>query len=207
MALARATALTLTAGGLAAVLASCTSTANISDLYTATDATGDHKRTTFYTDSVEVHCIAEAGIGRPDATIEIYVRQLQGYDYLNNNFFPTNRVYAYTQAQPTPGDGIQKVDVSIIPLPPSGNLADATGDVPFEVGHFQCEAYLDGVLERTTVFNIDFPPTCPESYITRNSLCFGYYKLNQVCKLYGDSSDPGQGNCTCTVDKGWSCDS
>lgn len=196
----------LTTAGLAAVLTSC-STANISDLYMSTDGSGDHKRTTFYTDSVEVNCIAEAGIGRKDATIEVIVRQLQGYDYLKNTFFATNRVYAYTQAQPAPADGIQKVDVSIIPLPPGGNLAAATGDIPFEVGHFQCEAYLDGDLERTTVFNINFPPTCPESFITPTSLCFGYYPLNQVCKKYGDSSDPNQGNCTCTVDKGWSCDS
>lgn len=205
MAFARAVALTLTTAGLAAVLASC-STANISDVYTADDADGNYKRTTFYTDSNEVHCVIEAGIGRTDATIDVLVRQLQGYDYLKNVFFTTNRVIANIEAQPQPADGIQKIDMQLDPLPPDGSSTSTTGDIPFPIGHFQCEAYLDGDLQRTAVFNINFPPACPDSFITPSSICFGFYPLSQVCKRYGNTSDPNQGNCTCTADQGWMCD-
>ena len=208
MASARAVALTLTAAGLAGVLASCTSTANISDVYTALDANGDRKRTTFYTDSTSLHCVVEAGIGRPDATIDVLVRQLQGYDLDTNNFYGTNRVTANIENLPAPATGVQKIDMSIAPLPPDGTDASTSGnnDIPFQAGHFACEAYLDGQLQQTAIFNVDFPP-CPTSFITPGSACYGYYRATAVCKRYGDSSNDPKGTlCHCTKDMGWACD-
>lgn len=186
---------------LCATLASCTSTARVSDVYMALDGNGDRKRSVFFTDSKEIHCVVEAGIGRKGVTIEAIVRELQSYDFVADKFFPSDRVAANVEAAPTPGDGIQKTDVVLKPHAPDGS--DASG-APFPPGHFQCEAYLDGSLEQTAVFNIDFPE-CPTAAIRPATTCYGFYKKNTQCPRYGATSrDPAQ--CRCSSTKGWECD-
>ena len=182
-------------------LAACTSTARVSDVYMALDGEGDRKRTVFFTDSKEIHCVVEMGIGRRGVTIEALIRQLQGYDFVGDSFFPTDRVVANAENSPTPGDGIQKIDVVLTARAPDGSEADGQ---PFPQGHFQCEAYLDGKLEDTTIFNIEFPD-CPASLITPGTLCYGFYKQNLACPKYGlTSKDPAK--CRCSTAKGWECD-
>lgn len=196
----RLLALTLSTVTLAGILASCTATANLSDIYTALDGNGDRRRDTFFTDSKELHCVIEAGIGRRGVTIEALIRQLQGYDFQADRFFDTDRVTANIEASPTPQDGIQKTDLVLEPVAPDGSSSD---DAPFLPGHFICEAYLDGKLERSAVFNVVFPP-CPSSTITQNSVCYGFYKANTECPRYGlTSQDPAR--CTCDREKGWVC--
>ena len=186
---------------LCGVVASCTTTARVSDVYMALDGSGDRKRTVFFTDSKEIHCIVEAGIGRRGVTLETIVRELQSYDFVADRFFPSDRVSANIESAPTPADGIQKTDLSLNPHAPDGS--DAAG-APFSPGHFQCEAYLDGVLAQTAVFNVDFPP-CPASAIRPATTCFGFYKQNAQCPRYGVTSrDPAQ--CRCSSTKGWECD-
>ena len=194
---ARITALLVLCG----TLASCTSTARISDVYMALDGNGDRKRTVFFTDTKEIHCIVEAGIGRKGVTIETIVRELQSYDFVADRFFPSDRVSANVETAPSPGDGLQKTDVAINPKAPDGS--DAAGG-PYAPGHFQCEAYLDGTLEQTAIFNVDFPP-CPAAAIRPATTCFGFYKQNAQCPRYGVTSrDAAQ--CRCSPTKGWECD-
>src|SRR5688572_11322159 len=68
------------------VVASCTATANITEVYTSIDATGERRRNVFFTDSKEIHCLAEYGSGRTDVTFEGIIRQLQEYDFERSTF-------------------------------------------------------------------------------------------------------------------------
>jgi hypothetical protein len=182
-------------------LVSCTATARASDVYMALDAAGDRKRSVFFTDTKEIHCVVELGIGRKGATVETVVRQLQAYDFAADRFFATDRVIANVEASPTPVDGIQTLDVALKPKAPDGTDAN---DGPFLPGRFQCEAYLDGTLEQSAVFNIDFPE-CPASTIPSRAMCFGFYKQNLECPRYGlTSRDPAK--CRCSSATGWGCE-
>lgn len=186
---------------LVATLGSCTTTARVSDVYTALDGNGDRKRSVFSTDTKEIHCIVESGIGRKGTTLETLVRQLQGYDFVNDKVFDTNRVTANVETALTPADSIQKTDLILNPKGPDGS--DAAG-APFARGRFQCEAYLDGKVEQIAIFNVDFPD-CPASSIRPGTTCLGFYRPRMSCRKYGlTATDPAQ--CRCSPTAGWECD-
>ena len=177
----------------------CTSTARISDVYMSLDADGNRKRNVFFTDTKEIHCVVEMGIGRKGTTVEAIVRELQYYDFATDQFRETDRVAANAENSPSPQEGIQKLDVLLKPAGPDGS--DASGS-PFPPGRFQCEARLEGELQQTTIFNINFPD-CPTAGIHTGELCFGFYKNKTACPKYGASSHDPAG-CTCTT-AGWDC--
>lgn len=186
---------------LVGVLTSCTTTARVVDVYTALDGNGDRQRSVFFTDTKEIHCIVESGIGRKGVTLETLVRQLQGYDFVNDKVFDTNRITANLETSPTPTDGVQKTDLILNPQAPDGS--DASG-APFLRGRFQCEAYLDGKLEQIAIFNVDFPD-CPSSSIRPGTTCLGFYRPATQCRKYGfTSTDRAQ--CRCSPTAGWECD-
>jgi coenzyme F420-reducing hydrogenase gamma subunit len=198
---ARVGALVVTSCVLLASLSSCATTARISDVYTALDGQGNRKRNVFSTDSKEIHCVVEMGIGRPGVTIEALVRQVQAYDFKTDTFIAVNRVIGNAEQSPGPSQGIQRLDIALVPLGPNGEQVSGQ---PFTPGRFICEASLDGALEMTATFNVDFPD-CPMSLITPSTLCFGFYKNLSVCPRYGVSSTGGP-NCQCDQTKGWQCD-
>lgn len=186
---------------LAGALSSCTTTARINDIYMALDGDGNRRRNVFFTDTKEIHCVVEMGIGRPGTTVEAIVRQDQSYDFAADRFFDADRVLANAETSPSAGQGIQKLDVTLKPVSPDGT---EESDSPFPPGRYQCEAYLDGRLEKVTIFNVDFPP-CPTSTIFPTSRCFGFYKKLDVCPKYGETSrDPAR--CRCSILTGWECD-
>lgn len=183
----------------------CTATANIHDVYMALDSNGDRRRNIFFTDTKEIHCVAEAGIGRPGATIETLIRQVQRYDYDKNQFLDADRVVAQAELAPQPADGIQKLDLSLEKPKPIDGGADQGDDQdkPFPAGRYVCEVRLDGVLSGTAIFNILFPP-CPTATITLGATCVGVYTAGLSCPRFGASSTEREG-CTCTPDLGWRC--
>lgn len=186
---------------LLGALSSCATTARISDVYMALDGQGDRRRNVFVTDSKEVHCIIEMGIGRPGVTVDAILRQVQRYDFVADRYSETNRVFANAENSPQPGSGVQKLDITLKVLDASGQPADGA---PFPTGRFVCEASLDGVLEMSAIFNIDFPD-CPTSTIVPGTVCIGFYKNLSVCPHYGVSAG-GPPNCQCDEIKGWQCD-
>ncbi|MDB5217861.1 MAG: hypothetical protein JWO86_5788 [Myxococcaceae bacterium] len=198
---ARIGALAVTSLLLAGALSSCATTARITDVYMALDGQGDRKRNVFFTDTKEIHCVIEMGIGRKGVTVEGLVRAIQDYDFQADKFFDTNRVLANAEGSPSPAEGVQKFDVSLKPADEKGMIVDGA---PFPPGRFVCEATLDGVLEKVTVFNVDFPP-CPTSFIVPASVCIGFYKSNTVCPRLGASA-VGSPLCHCDAITGWQCD-
>lgn len=201
MVLARTGALVTSLLVLGGVLTSCMSTARVSNVYMALDGNGDRERSVFFTDTKEIHCIVEVGIGRKGVTLQTVVRQLQAYDFVGDRFFPTDRVTASVESSPTPTDGIQKSGIALNPQAPDGS--DAQGG-PYLPGRFQCEAYLDGDLEQIAIFNVDFPD-CPASTIFGGTACLGFYRQNLRCPKYGVTSKD-VAKCTCSATKGWECD-
>ena len=182
-------------------LTACLSTARVNDVYMALDSNGDRQRSVFFTDTKEIHCVVELGIGRAGVTFETIIRQLQAYDFVTDKTFFTDRVTTSVESSPSPSSGIQKADVVMKPRGPDGA---EVSEGPFQPGHFVCEAYLDGKLEQSAVFNVDFPD-CPASTIQARSACFGFYPQNKSCKKYGlTSTDNAQ--CRCSATKGWECD-
>jgi hypothetical protein len=203
----RASALIASVGAVLMLVPSpaCTATANVNDVYMALDANGDRKRNVFFTDTTEIHCVVELGIGRKGVTVETLVRQVQRYDYETNVFLDADRVVAQSEVAPSPVDGIQKVDLSLEKPTtyPDGGTIDDQNDEPFPAGRYICEVRLDGALSGQAVFNVMFPP-CPTAEITLTSKCVGVYTAGLSCPRYGASSTERDG-CTCTAETGWRC--
>lgn len=184
----------------ALTLSACTSTANVHDVYTALDGDGARKRTVFFTDTKEIHCITEVGIGRKGVSLETSVRMVQRYDYERNVFVDSDRVVAQAEGSPPPGNGLQKVDLKV--AKPGGDDG-GDNDKPYLAGRYVCEVRLDGSLEGTAVFNVVFPP-CPTAEITPNTACVGVYTSYLTCRRYGETSTEPE-MCQCTPDQGWRC--
>jgi hypothetical protein len=199
--MARAVPLAVASVLLLAAVSSCATTARINDVYTALDSAGERRRNIFFTDSKEIHCVVEMGIGRPGVTVEGIIRSLQSYDFENDRYFEQNRVLANAENSPQRSTGIQLLDIVLRPAGPDG--ADAAGQ-PFPPGRFVCEVSLDGELAKTAIFNVAFPD-CPTASIRTGTQCFGFYKNLDVCPKYGLSSGDDR-KCRCNKDKGWECD-
>jgi hypothetical protein len=185
--------------GLGAVIAlvslSCSTTARIDDVSMALDGAANRKREVFFTDTVEIHCVIQAGIGRNGVTIEALIREVQRYDFTSRMFVGSDRVVAQAEDAPTPTASPTLVDLQM-------DKPDNNAQGPFEAGRYVCEARLDGDLQGSATFNIDFPD-CPTAEITVGTLCQGFYELGKVCPAYGASStEPA--TCTCQT-AGWSC--
>jgi len=185
-----------------AAMPACTSTANVTDVYTSIDEEGFRRRNVFFTDAKKIVCIAEAGIGRDNVTLEITVRRLQSWD--GERFVDDNVVTNYLESNPQRTEGKPgKFSLAIAPvkLLPNGQLVEDQ-DIAFPAGRYQCEVQLDGKLEGTAIFNIDFPP-CPTTFITPGDKCQDFYKEGTVCPAKGNT---GQTQPTCSCDQGkWAC--
>lgn len=186
--------------GLTALTGGCTRTANVSDVTMALDGEGLRERNVFFTDSKEIHCVAELGIGRDGVTIEGLIRQTQRYDFTARKFFDTNRVLASAENSPGRADGPQKFDVQLQKTNDKGDTGD---EVPFFPGRYQCEIRLDGELEGVALFNVLFPE-CPISQIKKNAVCIGFYEEEKECPAYGNTSTD-EAKCTCNATTGWAC--
>lgn len=192
-----ATALLLVISG-----ASCSTTANVTDVYMSLDGDGTRRRNEFFTDSKEIHCIGEAGVGRPGVTAEGFVRQLQAYDFATNKYEPVDRIVAYGEtALARSPNGLVRLDLSLKPGTATEQAA-GSNEAPFVAGRYQCEVLLDGELEGTAIFNIEFPP-CPPAIIVPFSRCFGYYRENDLCPANGATAAQ-EPKCSCTLG-GWQC--
>jgi hypothetical protein len=189
--------------GVGAVITACSTTANISDVFTSLDGDGSRRRETFFTDTEEVHCIAVAGVGRPDVTVEGSVHQIRTFNFDKGDFELADRYIAFTDLHPQVEKDQKeptKLDFLLEKTDSTGKPSDTA---PYLAGSYVCEVGIDGKVDKTAAFNIDFPP-CPSAEIILNGPCFGFYPKDQKCPRYGLQSSDGA-SCTCTTDKGWDC--
>jgi hypothetical protein len=194
----------VSAVGVAVLVASatpaCTATANVTEVYTSLDSDGARRRNEFYTDTKDIHCIAEAGIGRDGVTIEGFIRQRQVYDFRQDRFVDVDRVLAYSEAGAQKSEGPFKFSLKLAKRDPSG--AELEG-APYPAGRYECEILLDGRREGTAIFNVQFPP-CPPAVILQGQTCYGFYKQNDLCPAAGESGDK-EPTCSCDEKVGWRC--
>jgi hypothetical protein len=130
------------------------------------------------------------------------MHQIRAYDFAANRFFETDRYLGYTEFKPgVTKDGPAKIDLALARVGPDGKPKD---DEPYTAGSYVCEMLLDGKVEGTAPFNIDFPP-CPPAYIVVGGPCYRFYPAGQQCPKYGEKSRD-QKQCRCSEAKGWECD-
>lgn len=168
------------------------------------DADGSRQRKEFYTDTKAIYCVAEAGIGRTDVTVEILIRGLQRYDRQEKEFSDANFVKAYLESHPAPTGGAPEklvLEFKRTSLGTDGKEKE-DDDAPFEAGRYQCEAMIDGEVKGTAVFNVRFPE-CPTVEIKTGDRCAGFYELGTVCPQSGATGDR-EPECSCD-ETGWQC--
>lgn len=190
---------------LTVLSASCTTTANITDVYMSLDSDGSRRRESFFTDTAEIHCIAQGNFGRPDVTVTGFIRQIRAWDFKGNANTEVTRTFGDVDIHPEVSGGAnsppQKIDIKFERVDKNNQPSDSA---PYPEGSFYCEVQVDGVTAKRVPFNIDFPP-CPTSIIANNSPCIGFYSDQAACPAGGNGGDGP--TCNCTDTKGWDCGS
>ncbi|HEY8072705.1 MAG TPA: hypothetical protein VIF62_01310 [Labilithrix sp.] len=190
-----------------------TKTANVDDLYMALDADGNRKRSEFYTDTQQIHCVAEVANHRPDTTVTLRLRSVQLYDLESQKFFDSVRMLGQLDVNPTASEGIQKIDGQLKKTHAGASGADGGANAdedatPFDAGRFVCEVWLDkdpatDAPDLSATFNV-LIATCPPTTIVSGTKCYGFYDHDEKCPEYGvGTSEPAQ--CTCDKVMGWAC--
>jgi hypothetical protein len=114
----------LLAGVLALLLSSC-ATSGVRYVIMTIDTQGKQPRSVFFTDSLNIVCVAMASAANPDTTLDFIVRQDTSTDpWLNNGStdpvgLPSTDVFAATEVTVTPGSE----EVEAVQIPATGIMA------------------------------------------------------------------------------------
>ncbi len=170
-------------------------TAGIYDAFLSID--GERRRNEFSTDSTNIVCSVEVRGARTNVTTELLIRQTQLISLdVPVKATPTNVILVYADFQ---GAGKQILELKPAERKDAGQQAQVK---PFPAGRFQCEVYLDGKLEQTLPFNVNYAP-CPPQRIDNGAQCGGFYEKNRACPAGGvgvPEAGPPEvtpGVCTC----------
>ncbi len=175
---------------LVAGLASCNSAA-IKRGYMSLDNQGERRRTIFYTDTDSIYCIGELAIGRKDVTIAATFRALDFATPPKGDLVPTNTVLAVADENPGgTGDDIMATFQLI-------KTKDATA--PWPAGKFVCELSIDGALEESIPFEIDYPE-CPLQPPLDGDACAGFFLPQSTCTGAITAE-----TCVCSDGGAWQC--
>jgi len=190
----------------ATTLLSCTSTANVSDVWMSIDDDGARRRTLFFADSTSVVCIAEVGIGRTNATVEMFIRQVR--ELAGSEFQETNRVIVANEFRPAPTQGAPtRLALRMVPtaIDPATGRPKEDDAAPFAPGSYRCEVRLDGKAAGDALFNIRYAD-CPAARIVTGQPCAGFYATDPPtsCPANG-ASGAAEPTCSCAGPQGWEC--
>lgn len=199
------TILGASASAIASLTACPIATAGIFESYMSID--GERRRNVFFSDSTNIVCSVEVRGARTNVTTEMLVRQTQVLTFEPPlRATDTNVILAYADFQ---GAGKQTLELKPPDRADAGSQPQAK---PFPVGRFQCEIYLDGKLEETLPFNVNYAP-CPPQRIDPGAQCGGFYEKNRSCPAGGagipEAGPPEVTAGTCTCDGSptamWAC--
>jgi hypothetical protein len=177
----------LTAAALSPFIGAC-SDLEVHAIYTALDGSGNRRRTVFYTDTESIFCDIEYGSTREDITFNAVVRQIK-----DANGAGVNIIGRVGEIAPGISHGTLSFELSH-PVPnPTQPMMNAPSVLPYPVGTFLCEIYVDALdpksgvnssqthaPEMTTQFEIRFPD-CPVSFAADGIVCKDFYRDKQVC--------------------------
>lgn len=189
---------------VASGLPACAATANVSDVWMSIDEDGARRRNVFFTDSSNITCIAEVGIGRRDATLEMLFRQIRAAPFGTDAFEEVNKVVLAREFHPDiTTDGPALVNLTLRPMSlDTDGLLKEDDQAPYEPGSYLCEVMLDGVKRESAAFNIEYAP-CPTAIIQEGVPCKGFYTVGTRCPVNGASGQP-EPTCSCE-EQGWTC--
>jgi hypothetical protein len=171
-------------------LASCGSGPSVT-AYMSID-TGERKRTTFYTDSENINCIAEFTGAKDGLTVFATVRQTGTVDGKGESIV--------FQIGELPADKNTKSLVFSLAHAGNPNIVSPDDADPWPPGTFECEIAVDGVQKATAPFTIAIPK-CPVYPAAQGYRCQGFYPTGSQCP----SADANV-SCTCSGDSGtWVC--
>lgn len=179
------------------VLPACSSTANVSEVWTSLDGDGARRRTTFFTDTATIACVAQYGNGRQDVTLELLIRQVDG----------DRAVLALEEFRPAITSGVPgKASLKLTPARVVEGVVVPDANGPFQAGNYVCEARLDGQLQPkgSAAFTIQAQAACPTVRILSGQRCEGFYETGKTCPQggRGANNDP---SCECK-ESGWECE-
>jgi hypothetical protein len=164
-------------------------TVGVKDTYAALDAQGQRKRSVFYTDTKAIYCVMEMASGVADVTVLARVRANAFYSQLTGEPSSLGTIVGAKEQAPGVGENLLV----------SYRLDKPMGEDFYPAGDFSCEFLIDGELEASVDFEIQFP-SCPAAPIEKDTPCAGLVLLDSECPgPFGDS-------CLCTPDEGiWQC--
>jgi hypothetical protein len=169
-------------------LSSCRS-AGIKRAYMSLDSDGKRKRDVFFTDTETMFCVAEIASGREDLSVGGVWRATSFYSSLDGSKAPVNSVLAIEEEAPGAGE-----DVRVF-----FELFMKDGDRPYPAGTFVCDLSLDGEVEESLAFEVQFP-ACPAAPLFSGLVCRDFVIGGSVCP--GATSGT---NCTCAESGLWEC--
>jgi hypothetical protein len=183
----------------ALVMAPACRDAGLTDAYMALDSGGMLQRTLFYTDTATIYCVGKLDSGVADVSVSAVVRASSLYVSDRDAFVPVDEIVAVSDADQTPGMG-QSVVAFQLNKAVSDPSIDSS-DVPFNPGTYVCDLYVNGDLDRSVPFAIDFP-ACPVAPPVDGGPCAGWVRPSSTCA----GAQAGV-ECTCGSKGTWSCSS
>jgi hypothetical protein len=163
----------------------CSGNGGVHDVYMALDAAGERRRTTFFTDTESIYCIADVTGARTGTTVNAYVVQ--------------------TSTPTGPSENILAVGEQVASGPESLLAFElvkpaSAPDAPWPLGNFECRIDIDGTPAASATFDVEMP-ICPVYPVTAGLSCAGYYPANARCP-----SADATIVCTCDATTGtWLC--
>ena len=173
---------------LVALAVSC-NTAAVKRSYMSLDSDGNRKRTTFYTDTDKIYCIAELAVGRKDLSTTATLRSTALAPPPTGASFPVATTLAVEDV--TAGS---TGDVLV-----SFELVKPNAKDPWLAGDYVCDLSLDGEVEASAPFRIAYP-TCPVAPPRSGDVCAGFFLADSTC----DGAVSAQ-RCVCTNEGVWQC--
>lgn len=180
---------------VACALASCR-TAGLKEVFTALDDKGDRKRTTFYSDTTAIFCAGELVSARADVTVGSTIKAKTIYDAASGALVPAEGIGWIGET--APGKTTDTI-VSFKLLKAASNAGPVNEDeIPYRVGTYTCDLSIDGDLEGSVDFDIQFP-SCPVLPPTSGEPCAGWVRVGSDCVgIFGST-------CACDGSGTWVC--
>ncbi len=171
--------------------------AGLTDAYMSLDGSGMRRRTVFYTDTESIYCVGDVDSGVDDVTVSSVVRAHSLYVSSRNAFEPVDEIVAVSDSDQAPGKGQSLVAFQLNKAVPGPGVDPS--EVPFTPGSYVCELYVDGDLDRSVPFEIDFP-ACPVAPPVDGGPCAGWVRPSSKC-----SGAQAGVQCTCVSSGTWAC--
>ncbi len=175
---------------ISALAFSCGSGPNVS-AYMSIDI-GERKRVQFFTDTVNINCIAELTGAKDGITVFARVRRTRTLDGT-----PESLVF---QVGEFPANHETKKLIFSLSHVGNPNLSSELNVEPWPPGSYACDVMIDGIVRASAPFEIKIP-VCPVYPAQQGFRCRGFYPIGTECPAADQTK-----TCVCSAETGqWDC--